>query len=140
MAKFVLQVDEPTPDYVLIGVSCHQKDYRAAWAIGNALGLEFSRDEDPYVVLQKNGSKAYFTSFSYFPNQEEKYLLLANKSENGTLLPELTQFDFILLIYSMIPDEEVEDLVRQIRSHSLIQFCSLFDAEQMKHASRLPIY
>ncbi|MBX7181100.1 MAG: IPExxxVDY family protein [Bacteroidia bacterium] len=140
MAKFVLQMDEPTPDYILIGVSCHQKDYRAAWAIGNSMGLEFARDEEPYTIVQKNGTKAYFTSFSYFPSQEERYLLLANKSEFGTLLPELTQFDFILLIYSLISDEEVEDLVKQIRSHSLIQFCSLFNGEQMKHASRLPIF
>lgn len=140
MAKYILQIDEPTPEFVLMGISCHQKDYRAAWAVGNALGFDFIRDDDFYVSLNKSNLKANFSSFSYSPNSEDKYMLLANKSETGTLLPELNQFDYILLIYSLLPDDEIQDMVKNIRSHSLIQYCSLFDAEQMKHASRLPIF
>ncbi len=140
MAKYVLQIDEPTPDYVLMGISCHQKDYRAAWAIGSALGFEFTREDDLYTVVHKNGAKANFSSFSYTSGQEDKFILLSNKSESGTLLPELNQFDYILLIYSLLPDEDIQDMMRQIRANSLIQYCSMFNAEQMKHASRLPIF
>jgi len=140
MAKHVLHFEEPSPDYVLIGISCHQKDYRAAWAVGNSLGFDFSRDEDPYAIVHKNGVKAHFTTFTFSPNQEEKFMLLSNKSETGTLLPELTQFDYILLIYSLLPDEDIEEIVHQIRANSLIQYCSVFNSEQMKHASRLPLF
>ena len=47
MAKLVLDwKDEQEDSFTLIGISCHQKDYRLCWELNKILELELQKEED----------------------------------------------------------------------------------------------
>ena len=42
MARLKLEL-EPDPEVVVIGISCHEQDYRLCWALNRHLGLTLTR-------------------------------------------------------------------------------------------------
>jgi hypothetical protein len=139
MDKIRISLNDEEPEFRLIGISCHQKDYRAAWAVGLALEVELERQENWEVMLKRKDA-GLPGSFGYFryDSEDESYSLIANKSENGTLLPELTRFDYILLIYQTIPEELAEQLIENLKSSPMIQFCTYFPPDELKNWDLLP--
>jgi hypothetical protein len=90
-------------DFNLIGVCCHEKDYRLCWAINSILDLNLSRlKEDISLIFNKKSkSNANFHIFSYECKINlAQYYLISNKCENTSLVPEKSHFDFFFMIKS----------------------------------------
>jgi len=140
MNKFRLHLADESPEFRLVGISCHQKDYRAAWAVGQALGIEFMREDSDWQMALNKKPPFVIGNFAYFRVETENqcFSLIANLNENGALLPELHSYDYLLLIWGPQDAEANVELIEAIKSHSLIQFCSFFDPEQLKNWDRLP--
>ena len=58
MKKHLLEI-EYDYDFVLIGISSHEKDYRVCWALNNKLGLELVKTE-PFEIKDKKMSLPTF--------------------------------------------------------------------------------
>ena len=73
-------------DFLILGVSCHERDYRMCWLINKTLGFDLSRDED--LVLHVGGEKVGFPIFSYeIPEELTRIFLIKNRVPEGVLLP-----------------------------------------------------
>lgn len=82
-------------DFELIGLSSHEKDYRLAWALNRNMGWRLSRKED--LELKRDHSISYFAQFQYvLPFEKTIFTLIDNKTEDGLLITELAQFDYLL--------------------------------------------
>ena len=139
MSTHRLQLDDNEPEFRLIGISCHQKDYRAAWAVGQALDVIFEKQEDWAINMRKK-DQFVVAVFSYYTVLTENYSfgLVANLNENRALVPELSQFDYMLIISGIIDSEYEEALLIRLKRHPLIQFCVFYDPLTIKNWESLP--
>ncbi|MFN0032935.1 MAG: IPExxxVDY family protein [Flavobacteriales bacterium] len=86
---------EADEDFELTGISSHQKDYRLAWAINRQMEWRLVRQTD--FETKRNEQLSAFAQFTFvLPLEQTLFTLIANKSENGMLMPELPQFDYLL--------------------------------------------
>jgi hypothetical protein len=84
-------------DFEIIGVSSHEKDYRLAWSLNKTLGWRLVRIED--AVVEGKRSTTYHARFRWMhPVDQTVFTLIDNKTPEGTFLPDLAQFDYVLKI------------------------------------------
>jgi hypothetical protein len=84
-------------DFEIIGVSSHEKDYRLAWSLNKTLGWRLVRIED--VVVEGKRSTTHHARFRWtHPVDQTVFTLIDNKTPEGTFMPDLMQFDYLLKI------------------------------------------
>src|SRR4051812_28717467 len=96
--KFKLDI-EYDYEFILIGISCHEKDYRLCWAINNKLSYNFKSSQDLEIKEKRKKNPSWHSLYIY--EEEEKFrefFIIANKSNDRFLIPEQKQADFFLII------------------------------------------
>lgn len=113
--KYILD-EEYDYDFRVIGVSCHEKDYRICWGLNQQLCLFLSREEeDLEVAIKKSNRFSSHSLYSYIDKDtENEYSLLANRSNMGFLIPEQAHADYLLLIKESYP-VNFESMIGQIK-------------------------
>ena len=99
MSKYDLE-DDYDYDFNVLGISCHEKDYRICWAINQILGVTMQKEEsDIEVVVKKSNRYSLHAMFSLIDFENEiDYRLVANRSTMGFLVPEKPQADYIFIV------------------------------------------
>ncbi|MDD5570282.1 MAG: IPExxxVDY family protein [Bacteroidales bacterium] len=156
MKKINLDIDIKF-DYELIGISSPIKDYKISWLLNKTLGFDFMKTLDfqitsgnknkkaaAEIFIQKNEKNipenSKLTGFSqyYFAIEENHtfYFLISNKSEKGTLIPELPSVDYFILIKGPVKKEEIKDCVEKINALPEINTAYKVDLNKLKQQSR----
>jgi len=114
-------------DLLLYGISCHAKDYRVAWHINKILGLDLKRADDLIIKI---------TEFALFQEFDEEYqvtyTLVANRSENGPLIPERKELDYFLLIEGAYDQMEENTILHDIKKSEIILAAFEIDVNSLK--------
>jgi len=135
-AKYTLSLENEF-DFELIGISCHQTDYRVCWALNLELGLNMKKTEEPFMVSGKKGLVS--SSHSLYEWEDEDnfaaYYLIKNKDNNKLLLPERSQLDYFLVIKG--GDYEIDDLVTRIKEIKGILTAVIIDPYDLKSNEHL---
>lgn len=135
MVKYLLD-DDLEFSYSLIGISSHYKDYRLCWAINKTLEFNFERQEEN---LHSNSEKNRL-GYSFFqyqcPETQVLFELISNRSENGYLLPEIKQADFILKLDDFYPHDPA-DIIKKLKLISMINMVFMIDAEALPSKFKL---
>ena len=100
--KYLLE-EEYEFDFNLLGICCHEKDYRLCWAVNSILKLSLSKaSEDIELIFNKESKPdANFSIYSYIDQyNSDQYYLISNKCQRTWLIPEKSHFDFFLMIKS----------------------------------------
>ncbi len=96
MAFHTLEIEDEY-DFEIIGVSSHEKDYRLAWSLNKSLGWRLVRIED--AVVEGKRSTTHHARFRWtHPVDQTVFTLIDNKTPEGTFMPDLMQFDYLLKI------------------------------------------
>ncbi|MCT4583032.1 MAG: IPExxxVDY family protein [Flavobacteriales bacterium] len=97
--KYLLE-DDFEYDFQLVGISCHERDYRVCWGVNHSLALALSKQEKVIEVFhKKNNRHSRHTLFSIVDfDSEQEVHLIANRSKSGYLVPEQKHADYLLLI------------------------------------------
>jgi hypothetical protein len=93
--------DEVEYDFKLIGISCHEKDYRLCWGINSVMDFTLERTEKELQTFpsKKNPQVSTHTLFSAFDeDSENEFHLIVNRTSMGYLIPEKPQADYLFLI------------------------------------------
>lgn len=107
---------EHVPDYFLVGVSCHLKDYRFVWYLNQKLNCSFERIED-YEIVRKNGQTSNFLMYAWSEEADHyRYYVIGNRSESGLLVPEHKTVDYLFLIAGKYEHLDTGAYVDDIRS------------------------
>lgn len=97
--KYLLE-DDFEYDFKLVGISCHERDYRVCWGVNEKLSLSLSKQEKVIEVFhKKNNRHSSHTLFSTFDfDTEQEVHLIANRSMSGYLIHEQKHADYLLLV------------------------------------------
>jgi hypothetical protein len=119
VGKTKLQVEYDF-DFTLLGISCHESDYRFGWMLNKATGMNFLKEEDLVVPIKDKQS-----AHSIFSCEIEEnfctYHIIANKGTSGLLIPESRNTDYFLVIKGPVQQDSLDDLLSQVRSISKVQ-------------------
>ncbi|HEX8515258.1 MAG TPA: IPExxxVDY family protein [Bacteroidia bacterium] len=161
MGKHTLEI-EYDYDFVLIGISSHEKDYRFCWAINNKLKLELSKKDSLEIKGKKQATPSYFSFFTFDDaDQYTEYSVIANfseskslavtgdtlfgsavksgesHSENEFLVPEHKQMNYLFIVRGEMEDEEVESLVQQIKEIDIVLTAVRIDPKTLRSKQNL---
>ena len=137
MGKYTLEI-EYDYDFVLIGISSHEKDYRICWAINNKLQLDLIKTEPLEIKDKKQDELSHFSLFSFErPDEFMEYFIIANRSEKGLLIPEQKQMDYFFIIRGEIENDAVMEIIRQIKEINLVQTAFRIDVSSLKSKQNL---
>ncbi len=129
---------ETDHNYRLIGLSSHENDYRLVWAVNNQLKMKFVRIDNLIMHNKKHGSDLEFSRFFY--EDEERYLkyyLFSNRCPDGILFPEIRNMDFILQIIGEMTEDNFNQLLKEIKSVSIISAPFVLHPQKIKNAGQL---
>lgn len=160
MAKHTLDISYDY-DFLLIGISSHEKDYRICWALNKKLSLDLKKTDSLEIKGKKHTTPSYF-SFFVFDKEEDflEFSVIANFSENKTmdlksnslfgledenehhsdnelLIPEQKQMNYFFVVRGEITDEQADELVKQIREIDVVLTAMRIDATQLKSKQNL---
>lgn len=161
MGKHTLEI-EYDYDFVLIGISSHEKDYRFCWALNNKLKLELVKQDSLEIKGKKQTTPSYFSFFTFDDeDQYMEYSVIANlseskslafkegtlfgteaspgsdQSENEFLIPEHKQMNYFFVIRGEMENEEVEELMKQIREIDNVLTTIRIDANSLRSKQNL---
>lgn len=127
---------EPEHDFLLVGISSHDNDYRLSWAINTELETNFLRVNDIVLFNDKLGEEQEFSRYAYMNEDEDSEIwMLSNTGLNGFLFPELKTIDYILL-FRNLETAEVENFLTRLKSVSLISTAFIIATDQLKPNSK----
>ena len=134
MAFHTLEIEDEY-DFEIIGVSSHEKDYRLAWSLNKTLGWRLVRIED--AVVEGKRSTTHHARFRWtHPVDQTVFTLIDNKTPDGTFMPELIQFDYLLKIEQ--PSESVmKKLQSGLRNTDFVLAFQRQEVDKLKHKDNL---
>ncbi len=137
MGKYTLEI-EYDYDFVLIGISSHEKDYRICWALNNQLGLNLTKTEALEIKDKKQDEPSHFSLFSLEqPDEFMEYFIIANRSEKGMLIPEQKQVDYFFIIRGEVEDDKIMEMIKLIKESNLVQTAFRVDVNALKSKQNL---
>jgi len=162
LAKHTLEI-EYDYDFVLIGISSHEKDYRFCWALNNKLNIELVKQESLEIKGKKQTTPSYFSFFTFDDaDQFTEYSVLANfseskslastentlfetagkakdggQSENEFLIPEHKQMNYLFVIRGEMENEEVEELIKTLKEIDIVLTAVRIDVKSLKSKQNL---
>lgn len=127
---------EESFDFILIGISSHENDYRLSWALNTALKINLAKKENLQVANKKHSE---FQEFSLFAHQGgtgyQQYNLISNRCDNGFLLEEFKNIDFLLQV-SGSPLAK-QDLMNTIKTIEIVTLAFEIDPRKVKNKKAL---
>jgi hypothetical protein len=100
--KLILNIDYK-PEYTIIGISSHLKDYRLSFNINKKLNFKLKKLNDLVIIKGKNKKTQKYSLYHYEqPDTQNIFYLISNNNPNGKLIPSQKQTDYFLLIKNMI--------------------------------------
>ncbi len=111
MARNILKADYDF-DFILIGISSAEKDYRLCHFINKALGFDLQKSKDIEIIVTKKRKQSFFTSYEWMDEDGRREIrLLINSSGNEFLVPEMKQMDYLLFLKGPITDTEQQKII-----------------------------
>ena len=160
MGKHTLEIQYDY-DFVLIGISSHEKDYRICWALNNKFGIELIKVNSLEIKGKKQETPSFFSLFTYdHPDSFIEYTVVANLSESKTgsikentlfgskakpqsysenefLIPEHKQMNYFFVIKGELDDASVQQMIKQIKEIDMVLTAIPIDASQLKSKHNL---
>ncbi len=104
-------------EYTIIAIACHLKEYRISFQLNQSLRIRLRRYEDLLLEEADVSRNRNYALYSY-DDQDQRcfYFLLANHHPEGKLLGSLKQTDYFLIISQLLPKEDLNRIVLNIRS------------------------
>ncbi|PLX04780.1 MAG: IPExxxVDY family protein [Marinilabiliales bacterium] len=129
-----------TPEYSfsMIGISSHENDYRLSWALNKALNIELRKTDNYDVITKKSPVKQSFSKYTYVDETSQlDYILIANSCENGYLMEEYKNLDYVFLISQDFTQEEKQKYLQLVKSAGVIHLATFVDIESLKSKYKL---
>ena len=123
---------------ILLGISSHENDYRISWALNEYLGFHFAKTNNHQVLNQRIKEQQEFSAYLYTEQDESlTYRLISNRCDNGFLIEELKNIDFLLLIEEKETFTPLPELIAKIKAIPFISAVFAIDWKLLKSKKQL---
>lgn len=131
---------EYTYAFEVIGCVTSAKEYRIAFEFENKLGIEFVKDneihlqflDDSYILISNYIFEEEYGAIRLLKNKAVK----SNKVKTPYLLPEVKEFDFIVLLEGAFM-ERLEEIKEVLNGISIIQYYRCIEIDKLKSKDNL---
>lgn len=125
-------------EFGLIGISSPENDYRMSWILNNVLGFKFIRQDDLELYHKKLEGQQAFHQFRYYDEDTMlQYRMISNKCENGYLLEEMMNIDFVIQVTGDFNEGFTNKLAGSINSISEVSLAFPIDPSSLRSRKRL---
>ena len=124
--------------FVVIGITSDEKDYKLIWDINSLTGWNLERKDNYRYYNPKTKVESEFPLYLY--NDENSYIsykIIANKYDNHSLLDELRNLDYLLIVFDETGDENYSRLSVKLKKIESIRAVFLIDPLKLKNRERL---
>jgi hypothetical protein len=115
---------EPSFDFILLALLADMREYKLAWLLNQLFRLRLVKEVD--IKLQFTNAEELVISNYMYATEHSCVRLLLNRSLAGDaprfLLPELRQFDYLLLLEGEGGAFDAQALEQALRKRSDIQY------------------
>ena len=118
-------------DLTVFAINSHVKDYNLCWHINKILDLDLKKNKGATT-----NQKEIFSCFE-FMLEEQKILLVQNKSKKGYLLSEKKKIDYFLMFEPAINLDNRKEFLLKLSESSKILLIFEIDLEKEQEAHRL---
>ena len=137
MNKFRLEF-EYDYDFVLIGLSSHEKDYRVCWGVNNSLELDLARGEDLVIQGKKPADVSAFSLYTQeLKGNDVEYFLVSNRGATGLLIPEQKQADYFFIARGPFDDDDQEKMINGLRKINFVLTAYRINPRDLKSKQNL---
>ncbi len=128
----------PEYDFIVIAILSFEKDYKLVWDINNSLAFDFLRTDDYKAYNKKRQTEQEFSTFIFHDEKEYvDYQIITNKSDQGYLLEELKNIDFLMLIKGDFEDGYDKIFQSKLQNLQSVQSAFILDVTKIKAKERL---
>lgn len=123
---------------IIIGIASHENDYRISWALNSTLELKFVK-ADNFQSFHKRFAETQ--EFSMYINPENDTFplckLISNRCDNGFLIEELRNLDYILLLENNENKLDKNWFIQQLRTIPFISTAFEINPATVKSIGRI---
>lgn len=125
-------------NFLLIGISSHENDYRVSWAINQSLKMEFKRTDNIQIHNPRLSDVQEFSLYRYTDSKTHlHYDLFSNRCDNGFFLEEMKNIDYILKISGEVNKNFATLLVNKLKKIDLLTTAFAIDPLSLKSKKKL---
>ncbi len=123
-------------DFVLIAITSQLKDYMLCFKLNRQLNINFYKIDE--LIIESNSGSFFFSMYYYqIPETETDLYFVANKGEQGYLIPEMKTVDYFIKIHNYISQEELSQLIEGINKLPEVLAAIEVDPKRLKSKENL---
>jgi len=131
---------QPDFDFIIFGIASPTSDYKLSWAINQSLDFSFSKADNLEIEIPNSGVTQSFTVYSFTDDATSCFFrLVANRCENGFLLSDNKNIDYIFQIHGSISDEFQQNILRKLKKIEGVITAFPLNISALKSKNRLLI-
>jgi len=124
--------------FILIGISSHENDYRVCWSLNNTLGMSLKRSENLTIHNPRLRQNQEFSMYRYADQATLlHYHLISNRCDDGFLLEEMPNIDYILKISGDAGKNFPAQLVHKLKKNDIITTAFEINPSALKSRKKL---
>jgi hypothetical protein len=123
-------------DYRLVGIASSLKEYKLCHHLNQLLDCDF-RKLDPLIFEPKDRTRKIEFSVFQAGDEEKTYLVFSNKNLGEYLLPEVSNFDYILQLRGKFTEGEMRFLMEGIKQFPELLMSAEIPLKKIKSRERL---
>ena len=130
--------NELDTDYSLVGIATSLKEYKLCHHLNLLLGCDLKKLE---ALEFEPKDRTRTIQFSVFKASDEgdrnTFVVFTNKNMGDFLLPEVSNFDFILQIQGKYAAEDLQKMIENIKQFPEVVMCTGIPMKKIKSKERL---
>ncbi|MCB9168743.1 MAG: IPExxxVDY family protein [Flavobacteriales bacterium] len=127
---------EPDPQVHVIGISCHENDYRLCWSLNRGLDLALTKRAKDIEDQGPDGDAHHVVFDHDDTDLEVRYTLVNNHGDHGLLVKDQRHVDFFLVVDDRIP-LPIEDLLERVRRSEFVLAAFSLSFAEMRAGHKL---
>ena len=125
-------------DYKLVGISSSLKEYKLCYHLNNLLSCDFRKVSDLIFEPTDRTRKIQFSVFKAGEEDDKnQFIVFTNKNLQDVLLPEISNFDYVLQIHGKCEDDNLKNLVSGIKQFPEVVMTAEIPLKKIKSKERL---
>ena len=119
-------------EFKLIGIATRFRTHKLSWLLNTNLNTDFKQTSD-LILKSKNSEKdTNYSIYEYDSKSGITYSLIENNNNEGILIKQLNNIDYLLKIEGAFSNKHIEELAKKIRETDHIIACLIIDTQNIK--------
>ncbi|MFN8321850.1 MAG: IPExxxVDY family protein [Chitinophagales bacterium] len=131
-------INELSIDYKLVGLASSLKEYKLCYHLNNLLNCDFRKLNDQTFEPTDRSRVIQFSVFKSGEEQDKnQFIVFSNKNLNEVLLPEISNFDYVIQIKGKYSEDEMGALMNGIKQFPEVVMTAEIPLKKIKSKDRL---